>query len=718
MATIGKIRKHSTLLLILVGGALALFVLSDFLGNKGGGKRPEQYDLAIVGDEKISAQDFRIRVDEQIELYKQQYGDNLNSSMIFQINEEVFNEIIRQTILKTEYEKIGLTVSKAEMYDMMTGVNIHPIILQNFTDPQTGQFNPAFVEQYLMSLDEMEPAQQQQWYALEKIMKEERYFTKYQTLVQKSYFFPKAMAVSTYQKQGKTATALIVSLKYSTLPDEDITLTDADYEKYYEAHKHEYEQEESRWLDYVIFDLLPSEKDIEEGEIIVQAIYNEFIGIPSENITENFMFANLKSDVDFVVDTNFIGRVQLPAQADSIFDMPIGTVVGPYSENNSYFMHKLLDREVRADSMKAAHILVAYQGAAKVDPANTMTKEQAQMKADSLLKVVKGTDSITFAQIAIQFSNDGSAQSNGGELGWFKDGEMVPEFNNACVDGKVGDYFIVESAYGFHVVHLTGKKNLIPKIKIAMLKYTIEASPETRQTIYTDASKFAGDNQSPEAFEKAIIDNNYVKRTSEYVRTSDYSLPGVLEGREIIRWAFNEDVVEGQISEVFDYTTENKNVVVIVRQVRTKGIAPLAQIKELIEPFVKKEKKAELLMVQMNQAKAGATSIEDIAKKMKVQVDTAEFVSFASPNIPGIGPEPKVVGTIFGTEPGKISRTIKGEAAIFVIQVIDIIEPPQTDDYSMVLYNQLGFFQNRVTYDMFNALLKKAEVIDNKIMFY
>ncbi len=717
MATIGKIRKHSTLLLIIIGGALVLFVLSDFLGGNRGG-RPKQYELAIVDGEKITAVDWENRLNEQFEMYKMQYGENINSAMAFQIREEVFNEMIRQTILGLQYEKIGLRVSEAEMYDMMTGVNIHPIIRQNFTDPQTGQFNPANVINYLQNLETMEAAQQQQWYTLEKIMKEERFFEKYTTLIKKSYFVPKAMAVSMYEKQGTMAEAKIIQLKYSSIPDGKITLTDQDYEDYYNKHKHEYDQEESRWIDYVIFEIHPSDTDLEEGMKLVDQFYQEFAAIPAEDINENFMYAGLKSDLDFDADTNFLKRTDIPAQADTIFTTPIGSMIGPYAESNSYFMMKLLAREERADSMKASHILIAFQGAFRADPALTKTKEQAKAEADSLLLVVKGKDSTFFAQTALQFSTDQSAQQNGGYLGWFADGMMVPEFNDACVKAHAGDYFVVESPFGFHIVHLTGKKAVQPKVKIAMLKFTIEASSETRQKIFTEASRFAGENTTAEAFDKAVQDSGYVLRTSEYSRTSDFSLPGVEEGREIIRWSFGDEIVDGTVSQVYELTAENKNVVVLVRQVRNKGIAPLEQVKDFIKPFVIKEKKADMLYEQMNAAKVGSASIEEIAGKLNIPVDTVDMVSFASPNVPMIGPEPKVVGTIFGTEPGKISRTIRGEAGIFVVQVTQIAPPPATEDYSMVLFNQLGFFQNRVNYDVYNALLKVADVKDNKILFY
>ncbi len=721
MATIGKIRKHSTLLLIAVGGALVLFVLSDFLLTGGGGRRVIQDEIAIISGKKIGAYEFYQRLDEQTEMYKMQHGENLSLQMAFQIKEEVFNELIRQTILQAQYKKNGLFVSLPEMEDMMTGLNIHPIIRQNFVDPETGIFKPEYVVNYLQQLSSMEIEQQKQWHTLEKIIKEERYFEKYQTLIKNSYFFPKSIASSMHQRQNLTATAKIVSLKYASIPDEDISLNDKDFKNWYEQNKYKYEeQNETRWLEYVIFDVFPDENDIKIGLDTIFSIYKKFAEIPYENTAENFFFSMLKSDIDFNPDTNFIKRYLLPAEADSLFDMTVGSIIGPYPEHYSYYIMKLLDKKERADSLNAKHILIAYRGAFRVEPSVTRSKEEAQSLADSLLSVVRNADSLTFAQIAVEHSDDKSAEKNGGELGWFEDGNMVHAFNEACQTAKVGDYFIVDSPFGYHIVKLTGKTAFEIKVKVAKLKYTIEASANVKQKIFVEASKFASENKTIEAFNKTASDNAYVIRTHEFTRTSDYSLPGIKEAREIIRWSFNEDVKTGTVSEVFELPDDKKNVVVLVRKVRNKGIPPLEQIKDIIEPQIIKEKKRALLHEKMKQAKQNSKTINDIAKKLNLETEEFDYINFRSPNLPKVGREPKVVGTIFATEKGKISPVINGEHAVYVVSPVDITQTEQTDDHSVSLFTeyQKGFFKNKVTGEVYNALLKKANVKDNKTHFY
>lgn len=716
MAIIGKIRKHSTLLLIAVGGALVLFVLSDLLSGGAGTRQKSIPELANVFGEKISFEDWNTRLEQQLSLYKMQYGENITAPMAFQIREEVFNEMIRQAVLQHQYKKIGLRISKAELFDMLTGTTLHPFIRQNFTDPQTGVFNPQYVISYLENLETLNADQQQQWMALERIIKEERYHDKYIALIKKSFFIPRALLLDLTERQNLIADILLLQVKYTTISDEEIELSDEDYKNYYEKHKNEYEQEETRHINYIIFDIVPSANDYEEGLKRYEQLASEFLAIDVSNIKENYNFVLLHSDLDYKPDTGFLKRFVLPAEIDSLFDMPKGSVAS-FNQNMTFYKAKLLDRQVRADSLKAMHLLISFRGAFRASTDVKRTKEEAKKLADSLIMVIHQSDSAQFAELAKKYSNDPSAKNNGGYLGWFEDGRMIHEFNEACMKANIGSTFIVESAYGYHIVRLMDKRNIAPKVRIAILKYTIEPSNSTRQEYYIKASKFASDIQSIQQFDKLAEDMGYVVRTSEYARKSDYSLPGIIDGREIIRWAFEKDTQEGQLSSIYELDAENKIVVAIIRKIRNEGVAPLEQVKEIIHPFVLKEKKADILYKQVEEIHKKSKSLEEIARHFSITIDTIEAVSFSSVNIPWVGPEPRVVGTIFGTPKEQITPIIKGEGGIFIALVTDIKNNNEIPEDVVYSY-QNSFIQNRVTFDVYNALKKAAKVKENKTFYY
>lgn len=717
MATIGKIRKRSGLLVIVIGVALALFVLSDFWGNN---KRQSQEPLAEIYGDPIPYRDFEARVDKQVDLFLQQYGEgSLTGAQRFEIYNQVYDEMIRNIILNREYEELGLAVSEEEINDMLYGRNIHPYIRQAFTDPQTGVFNPASVTQFIANLQNpnLDDATRTQWQNLLEAIQAERKVSKYQNLITSSFYLPKAFAERDFKAKNRKAVVQYCALRFATISDSSITVTDEELMQYYEAHKHEYEQEASRDLEFVVFDIKPSKTDYAIADSIINQTYTDFLKLENPEDLEIFVLDN--SDADYIWDTTtWMVRSQVLPQADTVFGMKTGEIFGPYMDNDVYYIHKIMDKKMMPDSIEAAHILIPFQGARGAAAEETRTKEQAKALADSLLKVTQSIkDSAAFAELAKQYSGDPTAQQNGGFMGMFPEGAMVQPFNEACINNSIGSKSVVETEFGYHIVYVIAKSAPVLQIRMATIRQSVEPSEETVQAIFLEASTFAGENKDQASFDKTCIDKGYNKRLAEFVKPTEYTIAGIEEGREIIRWAFNEETLKGNVSDVFDYSAEDKNVVVIVKEIRVKGIAPFEQVKQFIEPFAKKDKKAQMLMGKVNSAIAGTTDIGTIAGRLKVEVDTADFISFSTFSLPAYGPEPEVVGCIFSMTKGQLSKPIIGQAGIFIVKVVDFIEPP-TMDLKETYIQQKTFFQTRVSYEVFKALEKNAEIIDNRLLYF
>jgi len=714
MATIGKIRKHSGLLIAIIGVALALFVLSDFMTSNGSRKSAEP--LAIVFGEKITYQDFSVKVEERKAQYMMQYGQDLQftGSDNFQISNEVYDKMIESVILQEEYDKLGLAVSDAEFAELFTGKMVHPLIKQLFTNPETGAFDPNQVAMYIESLEERSPEEQRNWSMYEKMILEERTRAKYVNLVNKAFYLPKAFIERENIDRNKKYTTIYTGMRYASISDSTITVTEEEMKKYYDEHLFDYVFDEATAaVDFVIFDVKPSVTDLKYMKEKVDTIYARFTETPNSDVA---LFLNSNSDVDFTWDSSYLRREVLPVKADTLFGAAIGSFVSPYIENNIYFMHKLLDRKMIPDSLKAAHILIAYQGAANADSTVMRTKEEAKRMADSLLLTVRGKDSTFFAQAAVANSNDPSVKQNAGFFNWFPEGAMVPEFNKACLEGANGSYTVVETVFGYHVIKVIDKTKPINKVKIATVQRTVEPSKTTCDSIYNLANVFAAESQTPESFEKAIVDKGYTKRVADKVKTTDYTLAGIAEGREVVRWAYGEEVEVGQVSAVFTLDTETKYVIAVLKNKAEKGQAPFEAVKPLVEPFAKKEKKAQMLMDKMNNALNGATSVDALAQKIKAEVDTFD-VTFATYSLPGYGPEPEIVGNITASKKGIMSKAIKGEMAIFVYSVIEIVEA-QPVDPKAIMAQKMQFFQSKVNYELFRSLQRKADIEDNRILYF
>ncbi len=712
MAIIGKIRSKSGLLLVIVGGALAAFVLGDFFKNgcSGGGVN----DLAVINGEEIAHREFSIKVEEQQELMKQNSGnENPTPEETFQVMMQTWEQLLKDKIMQVEYDELGLSVTPSELTDNLIGRYPHQWVLQNFKDPETGQFNPSQVEYFIKDFENRDAEQKRQWLSIEDYIKSDVLNKKYSTLVKKAYYMPKAFLKKDYELKNTTVNARFFAQMYSTISDSDITVTDADYEKYYEENKQKYEiEEEAREINYVVFEVLPT---IEAIQNEVAELYKEF-AITDMRIQD---FVNANSDVRY--DSTFFKSGQFPAEIDSVvFKTEVGSVIGPYESANSLNIAKIVDIQSRPDSMKASHILFTYTGteiAQQTQQTLNRSKDEAEAMADSVLNILNNNPAL-FDTLITTLSDDPGKETNNGDLDWFADGMVIPSINNACLNGNVGDMVVVESYMGFHIIKVTGKLESIKKARIAVIQRSIVASEATRKTIYAEASKFAANNRSAEAFEKAANDLG-VRNT--VVRKMSNNISGLKSPRELVRWAFDENTEVGAVTEKI-LTFENKHVVALLKNVYEKGFATLEQVKGNtaygFDIAVKNEKKAEMLFAKIEKELSTTKDIYKLAAKYNLQVDTLNAFSFATYSIPKYGVEHGLTGTMFSMKSGQMSGAIKGNSAVYVVVVDQITPAPATDVYTMIQMQLKQAFEGRVDNGIYDAIKRNAEIIDNRINWY
>lgn len=707
MAIIGNIRKKSGLVIILIGVALLAFVLGDFV--KKGPKKGN--NIGAIAGEEITRTDFENKVQKQEDQYKQQSGkENLTSAEILQIREMTWTQLVRETILQKEYDKLGVVVGKDELLDMVQGKHPHPYIVQSFTDPQTGQFNPATVVQFLKTLDQREPEVKEQWVKIEKAIKADRLAQKYMNLVSKSYYLPKALAEKELQIRTESVNTRVLAVNYRSIDDKSVSLTDDDYKKYYKEHKYQFDQKESRGIDYVVFDVLPS---VEDKDAIQKQVFESYNNFLKEDDLKNYV--NAVSDIKF--DSTYHKAGTLSARIDSaLFNAAVGKFAGPFIENNTWKMAKLMDVQSRPDSIKASHILISYRGS-NLNANIARSKDDAKKTADSLLNILKKNPG-AFKTIVLNISDFPQAKQDTGDLKWMKDGDPnFALFFNKAVTMNSGEYKVIESGLGYHVLTVTERTKPIKKVKIAVIERSIEPSNTTFKEMFTKANKFAAENDNETAFYANIQKQGLNKRQAEMVQKSDLTLPGLESARELVRWSYNEESKKGMVA-MFDLAAENKYVVALLTNVRKKGIAPLEEVKKTIEPMVMRDKKAQLLIDKINTAMNSTKDIYMLAGKLKTKVDTLNNISFFSYNLPLYGPEPDVIGELFTLKKGVLSSPIKGTNGVFVALVDNLNSPKNVGDAKM-MYQQLGNeYSSKVTNILFNALEESTEIEDYRILYY
>lgn len=694
MATLQKIRNRGALLAVVIGFALLAFILGDVINSGSSFFTSGRFDMGEVAGETVDYRDFDMNFKEVVEVNKIFAGGRTPGAAEMQnYRNQTWEQMVNEIIMKKQYDELGVGVSEEELFQMVTGENVDPIV-RRFVQQVVGQFDPTFMVRFLKSMkDDQTGDSKKIWLFIEQDIEKRRLFKKYSTLISKGLYVPTKFAEKQYTEEKATVDLEYVVDFYNNIPDSTIEVSDAELKEYYDKNSKYFEQEESCDIVYVSFDVVPSEADKLAVKEWAEQMVKE---LPEVEDIETFV--NRESDVQF--DYRHKTREDLiKAGLDStFFDNPVGYVSDPILEGDKYKVVKLTERIMMPDSVKASHILLSFQ---------KHPKPKAEFLADSLKQLIDaGAD---FAELAQKHGEDGTAEK-GGDLGWFAEGAMVKPFNDAVFNGNVGEVTIVETQFGYHVIKITDKQEPKEKVQLATLIRTIDPSSATFQTYYADASRFAGENQTADKFNSAIQEKGLVARTVPNIRKMQDQIAGLDDPRQLIQWAFKAE--KGQISEVFEFG--EKYVIALLSEKRKKGIAPFEQMKGELTFEVRKEKKGKMLAEKM----AGASDLNTLAQTVGGKVNPATGVGFMSNQLPGAGIEPKVLAYATTLEPSQISEPIIGNMGVYVIKVTNRNEVPEVDNYSAQKREMSQAYQNRATYEAYKILKDAAEIEDNRNKFY
>ena len=703
MAAIGNIRKHYGLLVVIVGIALLAFVLGDLFKST---NSRQTTNVATVDGKKITYQDYSNLVNMNLENVKAQNGGSLSTEDNYSVHANTLEQMIREIIMENEYEDLGLVVSGDELYDQFLGENPNQYVVQSFTNPD-GSFNRELVTTYIRDFQTLNPELKSNWLNFERAIKEDRLNTKYETLLKKGFYLPNKLAERIYADKNDKTSAEVYAVRYNTVADSTVIVNDADNKAFYNNNKNKYQTEATRSIDYVVFDITPSKADVDYSKKYVSDLKKDFTEIDN---AANFVNANS----DLAYDSTWKSRKDVPAELEQvIFDQNngVGFVYGPYENEGYYNIAKIVAMENRSDSLMASHILVSYANALRSDA--TRTKEEAKSLADSILNVVK-KDNSKLEALAKDFSDDPSAQTNNGDLGWFTDGMMVHNFNEFVQDNKVGTIGMVETPFGYHIIKVTDRNEAAPKARLAVLAHEITPSSATYQNVFAEANKFVTENTTAEDFNKAIEEQGLNKRTYPSLRKNTNFITGISNPRQIVRWAFDENTKVGDMSTIFDL--DNMYVVAVLTKSVEEGFTPYEEIADRYQFVIKKEKKGAMLA---EQAKTYGTDYQKMIDNMKGEKTTVDNVTFEGRGFGNFGVEDKVIGTVIGMKEGEVSEPIVGGNGLFVVKVTKETPAATTTDYSSIVREYRTRFNNQILNNSaYSALKDNVKIEDNSILFY
>ena len=703
MALIGKIRKNSWVLIVLIALGLGGFIFMDMFSGQQSIFGSTQFTVGEINGRKIDWNEF-VRTEQM--LYS-------NTADPFNARTALWNYYLEETIMTEEAEELGLGVSKDELIDLQFGSNLSPVITQRFRDPNTGQVDRNQLNQIRQQIENntLDASIRPFWAHQEKEIIIGRLQSKLARLAAKAMYTPEWMAKYLFEEQNNKIDIAYVQLPFDEIPDSEVSLTDADYKAYLNENIEKYTQkEESRIVEYVGFAIRPTAGDSMELRQRIENLIPRFAETDDDSsfVLNNFGF----------IDPAYTKKENLSQTlADTVFSMTVGDIYGPYIENGAYQAVKLVDRITVPDSVRSRHILLRVN-----------TNEEAIRAKNTLdsLKELIVTGAQTFETLAAKFSQDASNASKGGDLGYSYLGQMVFPFEKFIFyDGEIGVPGLVATQFGLHLVEVLDRKYETNEdgVRLAYLSETIVPSQATQDSMYNVVLEFVGQNRNTQQLTESAMATPYLElQTSAALKANDFNILSLGSGqssRDIVRWAFNSNTNIGDVSpEIYIYEDpvnyyNNKLVVASLKAIRPAGKPSVQDMKSEIETAVRNQKKVEIL-----QSRITSTNLNQIAGTFATETDTARAISFSSGFIPGIGQEPKVLATAFQLEQNQVSAPIGGNNGVFVVKVLNKTSTPAPGNLSVIKRSNAQQVSSQLQNSLMPALKEEASVKDYRSKFY
>ena len=703
MAILGKIRQQSIFLILVIGLALFAFVISGAFGNGAGDNGPNE-PIGVINGEEVQLENFRLLVDQT----ERAYGYTT-----LQAVETVWNQLSRNQLFLSEFEKLGIDAGKDQIEQVVS--SNESIITDSRFINEAGFFDFGLFTDFIAQMRETNPQGYETWKQQEAGIVASARESIYFDLIRSASVVTEKEAQIQYHLEADNVDLDYVQIPFSSIPDSLVSVKQSEVKEYIKNHASKYQREPSRSLQYVAFLEQATAADETAIRTELEKLIEDRVAYNDvSKLTDTIVgFKNTKDLAAFIernseegFDSIYTAKGRLPkAYAEILNNLETGEVFGPYKDINSLKISKLLDRKVNGN-IRASHILISFQGAESADPSVTRSKAEAKKLANNLYRQVR-RDADKLVSLSAEYS-DGPNKNRGGDLGFFQEQGMDPALYSFANKNRVGRVGLVETAYGFHVIKVTDKQDLV---LLASVSREIIPSDETSNRIFKEATQFEMD-AAKEDFKTLAENQNYSLRNVASVDALDENLPGLPEQRVIVQWAFSEDTKEGDIKR-FNLSYGGYAIVQVTKQ-RAGGLASVDEVSFEVAQEIRKEKKAQLIMDE----NADIVSLEDLAAKNGVEVVNALAINQKSGTLVGAGFEPYVVGAAFGVPANSTSNLIKGSRGVYKLQVKAIKIAEDLEDYSDYAKQLAAQQKTQLGAAIVKALETSAEIEDNRSLYY
>ena len=716
MAALGTIRKRGVILVCIISFGLFAFIAEEAFRSCDSAKNNERQQIGEVFGEKISVQEFQKLVDEYTEVIKMQQGqDNLPEEQMNQVKDMVWNSYIQNKIVAHEAEKLGLTVTDAELQDILkTGTN--PMLAQTpFVNQQTGRFDVSALQKFLADYkaQKANPSANAQmmdqytkiynyWSFIEKTLRQQTLAQKYQSLLAHCFLSNPVEAKMAFKEENEESKVQLAAFPYSDIQDDKVKVVESDLKAKYDEMKARFKQPvESRNIKFVDIQVEASQADR-------AALNKEFAGYHTQLAAAADPTEVVRKSASTVAYLGIpVGKDAFPSDIAATLDsMAVGatTAVKANKADNTLNIVKLVNKQQLPDSIQYRVIQVAAASVA-----------EAKTKADSIQGAIsRGAD---FEAIAKKYGQNG-------EKAWmttrqYEFAQSMDKDNKAFINAlntqAVNATSQLQLGQGYVILQVCDRKAMIEKYTAAVIKKNVDFSQDTYRTAYNKFSSFVSANQTADEIVKNAAKSGYKVQDLKDITTAAHYVANIHSTREALKWIF--EAKEGSVSPMYECGNNDHLLVVVLDKINRIGFRGLddPQVKEMVKAEVIKDKKAEMIEAKLNGVKNIAA-----AKSKGAKVSEVNQITFAAPVfVASAGAsEPALSGAVSATKKGAFSaHPVKGNAGVYLFLVTNKSNRPVKFDEKA---QEQKCRQKSMQYagNFMNELYLNANVVDNRYLFF
>ena len=694
MAILQKTREKAGMAVsIIIALALLSFIIDPQTLETAFNAMSSRNDVGVINGKTISYLDFQQDVEKFTTINEMVTGSSAqNEQQQEQVRNAAWQSLVDKYLFIKNAKAAGIRVGEEEMKDLLAGDMISPVIAQNpaFMD-ENGNFSKDALQNLVNNISQDQTGRlKEYWNYLQNTVYTQQYYAKYGSLFTQSNFQNPLMLKRAIAENNNTTNVDFVMVPNYGV-DTTVKVSGEEIRKFYDGHKKMFRQNASRDIEYVVFEVKPSESDINATNDAMGKVYDEFT--TTENMKSFLARNSEKNYSEYWYKAGELSTVN--REIDEFVDNNAEGTSPIVSDNNVFYAARILATAQIPDSVYVKHILL--QGG-------------SESKADSLLNVIAKGES--FSNVAASYSSDTRSAADGelGNIGWMTQTYMIPGFESVLT-AQTGKPYVVKTQYGTHIVEVTNRTSPVTKKQVAILEKTALASGETFNSYYAQASKFSKIAAGKYNNYKAAVDSMGIYSHPMKVTEATSTYGSISQAKEVTRWVFDNKV--GKVSEII---TVNNNYLFVatVTGIHKEGIAKLDEVKDVIRQQLYAEKAAEKAAADIAQKIQGINDLQAIADTLHSSVSSGVDVRFAS--MTGQGLDPKFIGAASVAPEGKICGPVAGTIGTYIFKVNsrDTGSFYTEDDAK----NNAAQLNNYSTQMILPVMMMESDVKDHRARFY